>query len=63
MARTVYGKRRVTDSSLGEGGQAHTFLVSDLQNPGSVFVLKRLKNLKRIDRFEREIKIVRDKQP
>lgn len=43
--------------SLGEGGQAHTFLVRD---PSSVKprVLKRLKNIERVARFEREIKVI-----
>jgi len=44
-------------SSLGEGGQAHTFiarLAADTE--GDQVVLKRLKNPKRIARFETEIK-------
>ena len=40
--------------SLGEGGQAHIFLVKNSE--GKMAVLKRLKNLKRIDRFSKEIK-------
>jgi serine/threonine protein kinase len=48
----LYGKWRVMDS-LGEGGQAHVFLVESLTD-GSVAVLKRLKNVKRLERFESE---------
>lgn len=40
---------------LGEGGQAHTFLVRDVENDSTGWVLKRLKNPKRVDRFRREI--------
>ena len=46
--------------SIGEGGQAHTFLVTDKKGSGEQsYVLKRLKNLKRVDRFKREIEAVR----
>lgn len=48
--------------SLGEGGQAHTFLVNDTQGSQDVqYVLKRLKNLspQRVERFRREIDVVR----
>lgn len=42
--------------SLGEGGQAHTFYVQDNQREfADPLVLKRLKNSKRLGRFEREI--------
>lgn len=57
-----FGDRWEVIESLGEGGQAHTFLVRDLNlsSPSDVrFVLKRLKNHERIDRFQREIEAVR----
>jgi serine/threonine protein kinase len=45
------------ERSLGEGGQAHTFVV---RNPstGDLAVLKRLKNLERLNRFEQEIQAI-----
>jgi len=47
--------------ALGEGGQAHTFLVTDLKGGGDTqYVLKRLKNTERLDRFKREIEAVRN---
>ncbi|HJT29252.1 MAG TPA: serine/threonine-protein kinase [Pyrinomonadaceae bacterium] len=52
----IYGKRWKVQSSLNEGGQAHTFLVTDVnESTSSSYVLKRLKSLKRIDRFKREV--------
>lgn len=55
----VYGKRWEVQSSLGEGGQAHTFLVKDLQGAGQTsYVLKRLKNPERLTRFKREIEAI-----
>ena len=56
MAKT-YDNRWETVESLSEGGQAQTFVVRDLQQESTeTFVLKRLKNPKRLDRFEQEIK-------
>ncbi len=44
--------------SLSEGGQAHTFLVKNLKDPnGKPYVLKRLKNINRLERFKREIEV------
>lgn len=49
-----------TIKSLGEGGQAHTFLVKDKKGSGDQsYVLKRLKNIKRIGRFKQEIEAIR----
>jgi serine/threonine protein kinase len=46
---------------LPEGGQAFTFLVRDNRGGDQAFyVLKRLKNLKRIERFKREIEAIRN---
>jgi serine/threonine protein kinase len=51
-----YGKW-VVGRSLGEGGQAHIFLVHDAGGEqGDKYVLKRLKNPARIARFEREVR-------
>jgi hypothetical protein len=56
--KETYGDRWqvVPDGSLGEGGQAHTFLVRDIHSGSpEQFVLKRLKNPKRLGRFTQEI--------
>jgi serine/threonine protein kinase len=58
----IYGKRWevVDDRPLGEGGQAQTYLVRDLQgDPEARFALKRLKNVNRVERFEVEIEAVK----
>lgn len=61
MPPQTYGQRWEVRSSLGEGGQAHTFLVTDLQGDADTpYVLKRLKNLERLDRFSREVQAARD---
>jgi len=58
---TIYGDRWEIVQSLGEGGQAHTFLTKDVKGEGvERYVLKRLKNLNRIDRFKSEIEAVRN---
>ena len=58
--RKTYGDRWQVVRSLGEGGQAHTFLVRDLDsgNP-ELFVLKRLKDPRRLGRFAQEIEALR----
>ena len=56
-----YGGRWEIVSSLDEGGQAHTFLVRDKRGADEArYVLKRLKNIKRIERFKREIEAIRN---
>ncbi len=51
-----YGKWEIV-KPLGEGGQAHTYLVREVGSPEQpLFVLKRLKNRNRLDRFETEVK-------
>jgi serine/threonine protein kinase len=50
-----FGDRWERVGNLGEGGQAHTFLVRDLTDGTTGWVLKRLKNKKRLGRFQREI--------
>jgi serine/threonine protein kinase len=51
-----FGDRWEVIESLGEGGQAHTFMVRDLRDGTTGWVLKRLKNPTRQARFEREIR-------
>lgn len=55
MAR-IYGERWAVVESLGEGGQAHTFRVRDRRDGSDHWVLKRLKNVGRSGRFEREVR-------
>lgn len=55
----IYGNRWETVESLGEGGQAHTFIVKDVKGGGDTrYALKRLKNPDRIQRFKREVEAV-----
>lgn len=57
----IYGDRWETKTSLVEGGQAHTFLVTDIKGDSEThYVLKRLKNLNRVERFKREIETIRN---
>ncbi|WP_166398827.1 serine/threonine protein kinase [Rubrobacter marinus] len=51
----VYNDRWEIVGDLGEGGQAHTFRVRDRRDGSEGWVLKRLKNHTRLDRFKREI--------
>jgi hypothetical protein len=53
-----YGKWEIV-RSLSEGGQAHTFLVKNFEDSrdNALYVLKRLKNRERLDRFKREIEL------
>lgn len=54
----VYGGRWEVVRPLAEGGQAHTFLVKD-KATGLLAVLKRLKNVKRLDRFRTEVEVLK----
>ncbi|HEV7902512.1 MAG TPA: serine/threonine-protein kinase [Pyrinomonadaceae bacterium] len=57
----IYGDRWEIIRSLAEGGQAHTFLVRDLKGDGEIhYVIKRLKNINRLERFKREIEAIRN---
>ncbi|MHC5937174.1 serine/threonine-protein kinase [Nostoc sp.] len=57
MPPKKFGNRWENINSVGEGGQSHVFLVKDLNGEFTEnCVLKKLKNLKRIERFEQEIK-------
>ena len=60
MPQDIYGNRWKIIRSLDEGGQAHVFVVQDTQSEhGDEFVLKRLKNINRLDRFAREIEAIK----
>ena len=57
----IYGERWAIKESLQEGGQAHTFLVTDVKGSNDkLYVLKRLKNPTRLGRFKSEIGAIRD---
>lgn len=61
MTRQLYGGRWRNEGSIGEGGQARAFLVTDTRGDhGTLYVLKLLKNTKRIERFRREVQAIRD---
>lgn len=56
MARKIFGERWEVIEPIREGGQAFVYKVRDSRGDrDTVFVLKRLKNPKRLDRFEGEI--------
>ncbi|MGH9948248.1 MAG: serine/threonine protein kinase [Pyrinomonadaceae bacterium] len=60
MAPKAFANRWKVIRELVPGGQSWTYLVEDLTNPGTEpFVLKRLKNLDRIKRFEHEIDAIK----
>ncbi|HQU83697.1 MAG TPA: serine/threonine-protein kinase [Pyrinomonadaceae bacterium] len=59
MAEKLYGNRWKTIKTLGEGGQGQVFLVEDLENENKSYVLKRLKNNERINRFKSEIEAIK----
>lgn len=57
----VFGDRWEVKDALDEGGQAHTFLVIDTKGgTDTLYVLKRLKNKNRIERFKREVEAARN---
>ncbi len=57
MCAKIYGDRWESIGELPAGGQAAVFIVKDRNNKyEGEFVLKRLKNLKRLQRFENEIR-------
>jgi serine/threonine protein kinase len=60
MATTTYGERWQNLGSLAEGGQSFVFRVSDQTGvfPGE-WALKRLKEIDRVERFAREVAILR----
>jgi serine/threonine protein kinase len=58
MSKT-FGKRWECIQAVGEGGQAHAFLVRDRLGAPGEWVLKRLKNPKRLGRFRREVEVLK----
>lgn len=57
--KKLFGDRWENLGSLGEGGQAHVFRVRDRRDGSTGWVLKRLKNPKRLGRFELEVHALR----
>lgn len=56
----IYGGRWETIRTIGEGGQSHVFEVKDLSGEMTgTFALKRVKNLKRHERFAAEISAIK----
>lgn len=56
----IFSERWEVITDLPEGGQAHVFKVVDRKGAGvTKYVLKRLKNLNRVDRFKREYEALR----
>lgn len=56
---TAYGDRWEVVGTLGEGGQGVTFLVKDATAESDArFALKRLRNYKRVARFETEVEAI-----
>jgi len=58
MSAKKFGNWQI-QKPLTEGGQGHTFLVDRSDRLGEIFVLKRLKNIARLPRFEREVRVLR----
>lgn len=57
----IYGNRWEIIQSIGEGGQGQASLVVDKNGTSETrYVLKRLKNINRIDRFRKEIEVMRN---
>jgi len=54
----IFDEKWQVVKDLREGGQAHTFLVRDLET-GELAVLKRLKNQNRLPRFEQEVAAIK----
>jgi serine/threonine protein kinase len=60
MTAQIFGDRWQIVDKLGEGGQGETFLVRDVaEKDDQLYVLKRLKNPKRLPRFEQEVTAIR----
>lgn len=59
MSDKLFGNRWKNIEPLGEGGQGYLFKVEDTADGGKVYVLKRLKNKKRIERFKDEIEAIK----
>lgn len=59
MTEKLYGNRWKKVGALGEGGQGQIFKVEDITDENKVFVLKKLKNITRIERFKGEIEAIK----
>jgi len=60
MSKTTFGSRWEIIKPISEGGQAYIYEVKDLKiQDENTYVLKRLKNAKRKERFEKEIEALR----
>jgi serine/threonine protein kinase len=60
LTARIYGKRWKNLGSIGEGGQGFVFKVSDSTGAeAGEWALKRLKKLDRVERFRREVDILR----
>jgi serine/threonine protein kinase len=60
MAAQIFGERWEIHERLPEGGQAHTFRVVDLKGDRKTsYVLKRLKNVARLERFRTEVEALK----
>jgi eukaryotic-like serine/threonine-protein kinase len=56
----IYGKRWEVLRPLGEGGQAHTFIVRDIDSSSEKkYVIKLIKSPKGISRLKKEIKAIK----
>lgn len=63
MTDKIYDKRWKVinpEKPLGKGGQGITYLVEDLENDNKIYVLKRLKDKNRIERFRTEIDTIKN---
>ena len=57
----IFSERWEVITDLPEGGQAHVFKVVDKKGDGvTEYVLKRLKNPHRLDRFKKEYETLRN---
>jgi serine/threonine protein kinase len=60
MTAQIFGGSWQNQGQLGEGGQAHTFRVVDLNGDRKIsYALKRLKNVQRLERFRSEVEALK----
>lgn len=59
MAVKTFDNRWEIIETIGEGGQGQVFKVKDLTDGNENYVLKRLKNINRVDRFRNEIEAIK----
>ena len=58
MGKELFGDKWKIVNTIGEGGQGQVFKVEDTKNENNIYVLKKLKNVNRIDRFKSEIETI-----